>query len=259
LPTSSLYQAAGHFARHAAPTTRSLALVAASLILTACGDGSLFSSSLSGPTSVPPPASLAGPTSEPPPTSPGSATDNYAPSISGTPQPTATVNQPYSFKPEAYDPDGDVLTFQISKLPPWATFSPATGEMAGMPPTGWTGTVTDIRISVTDGKMKSALPAFSITVTESPSAPTSGAGSATLSWTVPSQNDDGSPLTDLSRYRIYYGQASSNLNQSIEISDASQTSIEIPTLTAGAWYFAMTSVNSNGVESRRTGVVMKAI
>ncbi len=66
-------------------------------------------------------------------------------------------------------------------------------------------------------------------------------------------------MTDLSRYRIYYGQASSNLNQSIEISDASQTSIEIPALAAGTWYFAMTSVNSNGVESRRTAVVMKAI
>jgi len=253
LPTSSLYQAAGHFARHAAPTTRSLALVAASLILTACGDGSLFSSSLGEPTSVPPPASLAGPTSEPPPTSPGTATDNYAPSISGTPQPTATVNQPYSFKPEAYDPDGDVLTFQISKLPPWATFSPATGEITGMPPTGWTGTVTDIRISVTDGEANAALPAFSITVADSATSPGPATSSATLSWTVPSQNDDGSPLTDLAGYRIYYGMDSGDLNQRLDITSPATTSIEIAALSSGVWYFTMTSVNGAGTESLRTG------
>ncbi len=46
MPTSSLHQAAGRFARIATPLTRYLPLITASLILTACGDGSLFPASL---------------------------------------------------------------------------------------------------------------------------------------------------------------------------------------------------------------------
>jgi len=232
--------AAGHFARHAAPITRSLALVAASMILTACGNsGSLFPPSLGG-------------TSRPPSTSTG----NGAPSISGKPQGTATVNKPYSFKPDAYDPNGDVLIFAVSKLPPWATFNAATGEISGVPPAGSTGTFGDIQISVTDGEMKTALPAFSITVTDSAAtAPGTASGKATLTWTVPTQNDDGSPLNDLTGYRIYYGLASSDLNQRLEVGLPTTTNVEVPGLTAGTWYFAMTSVNGAGVESARTGVV----
>ena len=235
--------AAGHFARHAAPITRSLALVAASMILTACGNsGSLFPPSLGG-------------TSK----SPSTSTGNGAPSISGQPQSTATVNLPYAFKPNAYDPNGDVLVFQVSRLPPWATFNAATGEVSGVPPTGSTGTFGDIRISVTDGEANAALPAFSITVTDSATAPATGAGSAMLSWTIPTQNDDGSPLSDLSGFRIYYGMAAGDLSQRLDITNPATTSIEIPGLSSGTWYFAMTSVNNVGLESKRTGTVLKAI
>jgi len=243
LPTSSQQQAAGRFARIATPLTRSLPLITASLILTACGDGSLFSSSL-------------GDSSNAPSTSPGTPSGNSVPLISGKPQTVATVNQPYAFKPDASDPNGDVLVFQVSRLPPWATFNAATGEISGVPPTGSTGTFGDIRISVTDGEANAALPAFSITVADSTTSPGPATGSASLSWTVPSQNDDGSPLTDLAGYRIYYGVASGDLNQRLDITSPATTSIEIPSLSSGTWYFAMASVNAAGTESVRTGAVM---
>ena len=44
-----------------------------------------------------------------------------------------------------------------------------------------------------------SLPAFSITVTQV------GLGSMSLSWTPPTQNTDGSALTDLAGYKLYYG------------------------------------------------------
>jgi len=36
------------------------------------------------------------------------------------------------------------------------------------------------------------------------------AGSALLSWNAPSTNEDGTPLTDLAGYKIYYGTATGN-------------------------------------------------
>ena len=42
------------------------------------------------------------------------------------------------------------------------------------------------------------------------------AGQATLSWVAPSTNEDGTPLTDLAGYKIYYGTASGNYTQNID-------------------------------------------
>jgi len=43
-------------------------------------------------------------------------------------------------------------------------------------------------------------------------------GNATISWTPPTQNVDGTALTDLAGYKIYYGTSASALNQAIQVS-----------------------------------------
>ncbi len=43
------------------------------------------------------------------------------------------------------------------------------------------------------------------------------AGTATLSWTPPTTNADGTPLTDLAGYKIYYGTASRTYSQPIDV------------------------------------------
>jgi hypothetical protein len=40
-----------------------------------------------------------------------------------------------------------------------------------------------------------------------------GNGTATLAWTAPTRNSDGSKITGLAGYYIYYGTSPSNLNQ----------------------------------------------
>ena len=89
----------------------------------------------------------------------------------------------------------------------------------------------------------------------SATAPGTATGKATLSWSVPTQNDDGSPLTDLAGYRIHYGTTAADLVQRVEISNPATTSAEIPDLSPGSWYFAMTTLSAAGVESRQTGMV----
>ena len=86
-----------------------------------------------------------------------------------------------------------------------------------------------------------------------------GGGSSTISWTKPTTNSDGSALTNLSGYKVMFGNSSSALSQSKSVSGASVTSTTIPALGAGTWYFAVRAVNSSGVESSNSSVVSKTI
>ena len=86
-----------------------------------------------------------------------------------------------------------------------------------------------------------------------------GGGSATISWTAPSQNTDGSSLTDLSGYKVAYGTSSGSLTNVQAVNDAKATSATIAALASGTWYFAVRAVNSTGVESANSPVAQKAI
>ncbi len=90
---------------------------------------------------------------------------------------------------------------------------------------------------------------------------TAEAGSAVISWTAPTQNEDGTPLTDLSGYRILYGTTSTTLTQSKQLTDASLRSYTVDNLPAGKWYFAMTALAGASPvrESAQTNVVSKDI
>lgn len=188
----------------------------------------------------------------PPPTTTPSP-NNRAPTISGTPVTTAKVSLTYSFQPVASDPDGDKLSFQIASTPDWATFSTSTGKLSGTPPEGSTGTFTGIQITVSDGKTSTALAPFSINVVEPV------VGSAELAWQPPTENEDGTPLADLSGYVIRYGKTAGVLDKSVRITNPGTTMYVVDNLIEGTWYFSLSSVNAAGVESRPTGYVSKTI
>jgi hypothetical protein len=177
---------------------------------------------------------------------------NRAPTISGNPATSVQAGTAYSFQPTASDPDGDTLTFSIQNRPSWATFSTSTGRLSGTPSAA--GTFSNIVISVSDGRGGTAsLPGFAITV----SAPVTG--SATLTWTAPTQNTDGSPLTNLAGYKILYGTSPGSLTNVITINNPGLTTYVIDNLPAGTWYFGMRAVNSQSVESATTNIVSKTI
>jgi hypothetical protein len=84
-------------------------------------------------------------------------------------------------------------------------------------------------------------------------------GTALLSWTPPTQNTDGSVLTDLAGYKIYYGTASNNYSETVTINNPGLSSYQIDSLTAADWFFVMTAINSSGVESSYSTEVSKTI
>jgi hypothetical protein len=102
-----------------------------------------------------------------------SAAWNVAPRIWGQPATTATRGVLYSFRPGASDGNGDALTFIIANKPGWMTFSRSTGRLSGTPGSYQVGkTWSNIVIKVTDGKVTTSLPAFSVRVVAGNRAPT---------------------------------------------------------------------------------------
>ena len=162
------------------------------------------------------------------------AAANDPPTITGAPQTSVNVGTAYSFTPTASDPDGDTLTYSIQNRPSWATFNASTGRLSGTPAAANAGAYANIIISVSDGVATAALPAFTLTV-----AAASADGSAELSWTAPTQNTDGTALTNLAGYRILYGTSSSNLNQMIQVANPSLATYVVTGLSSGTWYFAV--------------------
>ena len=73
--------------------------------------------------------------------------------------------------------------------------------------------------------------------------------SATVSWSAPLLNTDGTALTDISGYRIYYGTSADELSQSILISGSGITSHALLGLVPGTYYIAVATLNSIGAAS----------
>jgi hypothetical protein len=82
--------------------------------------------------------------------------------------------------------------------------------------------------------------------------PVTGGGltvSATLSWEPPTENDDGSVLTNLSAFRVIYGNSEANMNRTIDITNPSVSTYMVEGLAPGTYYFKVRAINDQGIES----------
>jgi len=182
---------------------------------------------------------------------------NVVPTITGTPVTTDTAGTKYAFTPKASEPDGDPLSFSVKNKPAWATFSIATGAISGTPTTANVGTYSNIVISASTGHAIASLAPFSITVKSS--GTTTTAGSATLHWTAPTANTNGSALTNLAGYHIHYGKAPSSMTTSVTVASAGATSYTISNLASGTWYFAVNAYTTAGANGAFSNIGSKAI
>lgn len=146
------------------------------------------------------------------------------------------------------------MTFKITGQPSWASFSASTGALTGSPTAAQVGSYPNIVISVSAGSASASLAAFTITVTQA-----AATGSATLTWVAPTQNTDGSPITGLTGFHIYYGTSQTALSQVIDVPVATTTTYAIEQLDSGTYYFAVTAYNDYGVESAPSTIGSKTI
>ena len=202
-----------------------------------------------------------------------STVTHAATSIYGTPTTTATAQRWWAFQPWATDTDHRSVTYTIRNKPYWASFDARYGHLYGVPAAANVGTYSNIVITASDGVSSASLPAFSLTVNPlgSSSGGTTGGGSggsggttpttgsATVNWVPPTQNTNGSSLTNLAGYTISYGTSASQLTSTVKVTNAGLTSYVIENLPAGTYYFGVEAYNSTGQTSSVSNVVSKTI
>lgn len=71
-------------------------------------------------------------------------------------------------------------------------------------------------------------------------------GSSNLTWDAPTVNEDGTALTDLAGYKVYYGTVSRSYTNSVDVGSVQSHTLN---LVAGTYYFAVTAYDTSGNES----------
>jgi hypothetical protein len=140
-------------------------------------------------------------------------------------------------------------TAEVSAVPVLAWSSP--GATSCTASGGWSGTKATAGSETLPKVTKLGDTLYTLTCA-SPSGP------VTLNWLPPTQNTDGTALTNLAGYRLYYGPGAGALNSSIVLTGAGATSTD-QDIPVGPQVFAMTAVNSSMIESDKSNTVSKTI
>jgi hypothetical protein len=80
-----------------------------------------------------------------------------------------------------------------------------------------------------------------------------------LSWTPPTQNTDGTTLTNLAGYRIVYGTSVSAMTQIVQVPNPSVSSYKIDALAPATYHFAVRAYTTAGLESVNSNSASKVI
>ncbi len=77
-----------------------------------------------------------------------------------------------------------------------------------------------------------------------------------LAWDAPTTNADGTPLTDLAGFKIYYGTTPGVYGTPKDVPGATVTTYDLTGLTPGTtYYIAATAYDTSGIESVRSSEV----
>jgi hypothetical protein len=81
----------------------------------------------------------------------------------------------------------------------------------------------------------------------------------TINWDSPTENTDGSALTDLAGFKIYYGTASGKYTHTITVRNPGLATYVVSDLAAGTYYFSVTAYGSDGTESPHSSEVAATV
>ena len=80
-----------------------------------------------------------------------------------------------------------------------------------------------------------------------------------MSWTAPTEREDGTPLGDeLAGFKIYYGQSQNQLSEIVVLNNPGLPTYVVEGLEEqSTWYFAVSAFDVDGRESARSTVASK--
>jgi hypothetical protein len=80
-----------------------------------------------------------------------------------------------------------------------------------------------------------------------------------LTWQPPTQNEDGTALTNLAGYKIYWGTTPGSYTESVTLNNPGLTTYVVDNLAPGTYEFVATAFNVSGVESQFSNSATKTI
>jgi hypothetical protein len=80
-----------------------------------------------------------------------------------------------------------------------------------------------------------------------------------MSWTAPTENTNGTALTDLAGYTVYYGTSSGALTDTIQVANPSAIGYVVGNLNSGTYYFEVSAYTTAGTQSARSSMGSKTI
>ncbi len=83
----------------------------------------------------------------------------------------------------------------------------------------------------------------------------SSIGAVALIWEAPTTNSDGTPLTDLAGYKIYYRTSSGSYGTPINVSDENATNYTVDGISSDRWCFVVTAYDTSRNESNYSNEV----
>jgi Immunoglobulin I-set domain len=108
-----------------------------------------------------------------------------------------------------------------------------------------------VRVSNEVGSVMSAVATVAV------AAPQVALHDIALSWDIPLEREDGSslPLYEINGYTIAYGVDSNELNSTVRIVGGQQTVHTLTNLETGTYFFAIATVDSDGIQGRYSDAV----
>lgn len=92
-----------------------------------------------------------------------------------------------------------------------------------------------------------------------PTPPSNSQTTITISWVAPSTRENGTPLprSEISGYEIYYFREGSSEEEGeiITINDPNTLATQTPPLSTGRYYFAIATIDTQGIYSDTSGYV----
>jgi len=77
-------------------------------------------------------------------------------------------------------------------------------------------------------------------------------GELAINWVAPSEREDGTPLilSEIETYNLYYGSSPGDYQNTVDNSYVTTDSVYISNFPGGTHYFVVTTVTTDGLESR---------
>jgi hypothetical protein len=119
-------------------------------------------------------------------------------------------------------------------------------------------TVLTVRYDITAGNGSINMQAVALQ-NSSTTNPPSTTGNATLSWNAPTKNTNGTSLTDLTGFKVYWGKTKGSYTNSFRINNLLARNYTVSGLSSGTWYFTVTAINAAQTESSYSNVASKTI